>query len=164
SPRRSRPASSRPRAPRTGRRRRCSTPRSCPRRRRTSRPRSSPRRRTPARRTGRSAARARRRRPWRARRRRPKLLEFQRKQRDAERFRRANSKGTRKARTPRPRRSTLPGAFAVPPGKKITAARERSPAALLALVLLLEPLLQRGEVLEQRASVHVALAGHGLER
>src|SRR6266404_4441832 len=38
-----------------------------------------------------------------------------------------------------------------------------SPATLLPLVLLLEPLLQRLEVLEQRAAVHLALAGHRFE-
>src|SRR3954468_13655824 len=34
-----------------------------------------------------------------------------------------------------------------------------SPAALLALVLVREPLLERPEVLEQRGRVHLALAG-----
>src|SRR5467141_284467 len=38
-----------------------------------------------------------------------------------------------------------------------------SPATLLPLVLLLEPLLQRLEVLEQRAAVHLALPGHRFE-
>src|SRR4051812_27031085 len=39
-----------------------------------------------------------------------------------------------------------------------------SPATLLPLVLLLEPCLQRLEVLEQRAAVHLSLAGDGKER
>src|SRR5712675_3369418 len=39
-----------------------------------------------------------------------------------------------------------------------------SPATLLPLVLLLEPLLQRLEVLEQRAPVHLPLPRHRLER
>src|SRR5205814_1657159 len=39
-----------------------------------------------------------------------------------------------------------------------------SPATLLPLVLLPEPTLQRLEVLEQRTAVHLALAGHRLER
>src|SRR5919201_462874 len=39
-----------------------------------------------------------------------------------------------------------------------------SPATLLPLVLLPQPSLQRLEVLEQRASVHLSLAGHRLER
>src|SRR6202171_5670061 len=38
-----------------------------------------------------------------------------------------------------------------------------SPATLLPLVLLLEPLLQRLEVLEQRTAVHLALPGHRFE-
>src|SRR6266481_7369664 len=38
-----------------------------------------------------------------------------------------------------------------------------SPATLLPLVLLLEPLLQWLEVLEQRAAVHLALPGHRFE-
>src|SRR5436190_18252985 len=42
--------------------------------------------------------------------------------------------------------------------------RVTSPATLLPLVLLLQPLLQRLEVFEQRAAVHLALAGHHLER
>src|SRR3954468_18118841 len=39
-----------------------------------------------------------------------------------------------------------------------------SPSTLLPLVLLLEPALQRLEVLEQRAAVHLPLPGHRLER
>src|SRR3954464_9691963 len=39
-----------------------------------------------------------------------------------------------------------------------------SPATLLPLVLLLEPCLQRLEVLEQRAAVHLPLAGDGKKR
>src|SRR5436190_22060557 len=42
--------------------------------------------------------------------------------------------------------------------------RFTSPATLLPLVLLLQPLLQRLEVLEQRAPVHLALPGHHLQR
>src|SRR3954470_15725120 len=42
--------------------------------------------------------------------------------------------------------------------------RLSSPATLLPLVLLLEPPLQRLEVLEQGAAVHLPLAGHHLER
>src|SRR5689334_18585194 len=49
----------------------------------------------------------------------------------------------------------------------LTAAGSRgrltSPATLLPLVLLLEPLLQRLEVLEQGAAVHLPLAGHHFE-
>src|SRR2546429_6298903 len=41
---------------------------------------------------------------------------------------------------------------------------ESSPATLLPLVLLLEPSLQRLEIFEQRAAVHLALAGHGFQR
>src|SRR6267142_5086120 len=50
----------------------------------------------------------------------------------------------------------------------LTAAGNRcrltSPATLLPLVLLLEPLLQGLEVLEQRAPVHLPLSRHRLER
>src|SRR3954469_21187221 len=42
--------------------------------------------------------------------------------------------------------------------------RRSSPATLLPLVLLLEPRLQRLEVLEQRAAVRLPLPGHGEER
>src|SRR5438105_12861219 len=38
------------------------------------------------------------------------------------------------------------------------------PATVLPLVLLLQPRLQRLEVFEQRAPVHLPLAGHGFER
>src|SRR5438445_9914117 len=41
---------------------------------------------------------------------------------------------------------------------------ESSPATLLPLVLLLQPSLQRLEIFEQRAAVHLALAGHGFQR
>src|SRR5438132_6123578 len=41
---------------------------------------------------------------------------------------------------------------------------ESSPATLLPLVLLLQPSLQRLEIFQQRAAVHLALAGHGLKR
>src|SRR5258705_13601569 len=54
------------------------------------------------------------------------------------------------------------------PRMYLTAAGNRcrltSPATLLPLVLLLEPLLQGLEVLEQRAPVHLPLSRHRLER
>src|SRR6476646_8004808 len=46
----------------------------------------------------------------------------------------------------------------VQPGRSFPSAAT-SPAALLALVLILEPLLERREVLEDRARIHVALTG-----
>jgi len=41
---------------------------------------------------------------------------------------------------------------------------ESSPATLLPLVLPLQPSLQRLEIFEQRAAVHLAPAGHGFQR
>src|SRR5689334_18463384 len=40
----------------------------------------------------------------------------------------------------------------------------QSPTAAQAAVLLLEPLLQRLEVFEDRRGIHLALSGHGVER
>src|SRR5262245_15462654 len=54
------------------------------------------------------------------------------------------------------RTTSTPGSTAT---KRRIVARRRSPTALLALVLLVEPLLQRSEVVEDRRRVGLFLAG-----